>query len=51
MSDIYIVLLSLVILLILVILTSFILKKLVIDVNAEAKKKYLLNVKLRPHQY
>ena len=44
MSDIYIVLLSLVILLILVILTSFILKKLVIDVNAEAKKKYLLNV-------
>ena len=44
MSDIYIVLLSLVILLILVILTSFILKKLVIDVNAEAKKKYLLNI-------
>lgn len=44
MNDVYIIILSIVILSLLVILTSFILKKLVLDVNNEAKKKYLLNI-------
>lgn len=44
MEDVYIIILSIFILMLLVLLTSFILKKLVIDVNNEAKKKYLLNI-------
>ena len=44
MEDVYIIILSIFILMLLVLLTSFILKKLVLDVNNEAKKKYLLNI-------
>lgn len=44
MSDIYIIILSIVILILLVLLTSLILKRLVLDVNNEVKKKYLFNI-------
>lgn len=44
MSDIYIIILSMVILILLVLLTSLILKRLVLDVNNEVKKKYLFNI-------
>lgn len=44
MSDIYIIILSMVILILLVLLTSLILKRLVLDINNEVKKKYLFNI-------
>lgn len=44
MSDIYIIILSMVILILLILLTSLILKRLVLDVNNEVKKKYLFNI-------
>lgn len=44
MIDIYIIILSMVILILLVLLTSLILKRLVLDVNNEVKKKYLFNI-------